>query len=167
MNYQKIIVVGRITANPEKKATSTGSSLTTFTVATNQSYVNKDGTKTDKVTYHPIVTFGKLADSCGQYLQKGQEVMVEGMINNTSWDKPDGTKGYRTEIVAQNVQFGSRPAAQSGVGGTTEPVVEYDAVADVKSTLNGKIKPKSTIPGPVETEINYPTEDCDPNSIPF
>ena len=167
MNYQKIIVVGRITANPEKKATSTGSSLTTFTVATNQSYVNKDGTKTDKVTYHPIVTFGKLADSCGQYLQKGQEVMVEGMINNTSWDKPDGTKGYRTEILAQNVQFGSRPRPQGTPQGEKEPAIEYDAVADVKETLNGKIKPKATIPGPVETEINYPTEDINPQDIPF
>jgi single-strand DNA-binding protein len=167
MNYNKIIVIGRLTANPEKRKLYNGNFMTQFSVATNKSYIGKDGQKVEDVTYHSISAFGKLGESCASFLKKGQEVMVEGSINTSSWDKPDGTKGYRTEILAQNVQFGSRPRPQSTPQGEKEAVVEYDVVVDVKESLSGKNKPKATIPGPVETEINYPTEDCDPNSIPF
>ena len=167
MNYNRVIVVGRIVANPEKRKLYNGNFMTQFSVATNKSYIGKDGQKVENVTYHPVSCFGKLGETCASYLQKGQEVIVEGQINTSSWDKPDGTKGYRTEILASSVQFGSRPRPQSTPQGEKEAVVKYDVVADVKTALNGKNKSKATISGPVETEINYPTEDISPEDIPF
>ena len=101
MNYNKAIIVGNITQDPEKKVTDNGTTITTFSVATNRKY--KDEQQTE---YHNIVSFGITAESIAQYMSKGSQILVEGRLQTRSWEK-DGQKHYRTEIVANRVEFGS------------------------------------------------------------
>lgn len=107
MNVNTIIFGGRITSAPELKALPSGQNVANFSVASNDSYT-KDGEKVENTEFGNVVVYGKQAENCAKYLVKGQEVLVEGKIQTRSWDK-DGTKMYRTEIIARSVQFGSKP----------------------------------------------------------
>ena len=78
-------------------------------VATNHTFKDKEGNKQESVEFHDVIVFGKQADTCNQYLVKGQTVNVTGRIQTRSWDKEDGTKAFRTEIIANNVEFGAKP----------------------------------------------------------
>ena len=106
MNYNKAIIAGHVTRDPEVKKTTGGTSVTKFSVATN-SYYTKDGEKTETVEYHNIVVFGRTAENCGRYLNKGSVVLVEGRISTSFYEK-EGVKHYKTEIIADNVNFGSK-----------------------------------------------------------
>lgn len=104
MNKNIVILIGRLGKNPEMSYTAKGTAVTKFSVATNSKFGD-----VEKTAWHNIVTFGKLAELCNQYLVSGQEAAIEGRIDYSSWDKDDGTKGYKTEIVADKVDFGSKP----------------------------------------------------------
>ncbi len=117
--FQQTILVGRLGKDPEVKTTSGGKSVATFSVATTSGYGDKQ-----KTEWHNVVTWEKTADAVGQYLSKGSLVFVVGRIQTRSWDK-DGETKYRTEVVAEKVQFldkkgsggggwpdGERPTAQ-------------------------------------------------------
>ncbi len=108
MNLNKAIVIGRLTRDPENKTTQGGQSVTTFSMATNRFWTNAEGQKQTKVEFHNIVAWGKLAETCSQYLSKGQLVMIEGRIETRTWEAQDGTKKNRTEIIAENMQMGPR-----------------------------------------------------------
>jgi len=104
----KAIIMGNLTRDPEVKALPSGMHVTNFSLATNRSYKDKEGNKQEDAEFHNIVVFGKQADSCGQYLKKGQEALVEGRIQTRSWEGEDGKKNYRTEIVGESVTFGRK-----------------------------------------------------------
>ncbi|MEK9130325.1 MAG: single-stranded DNA-binding protein [Patescibacteria group bacterium] len=108
MNLNKAIILGRLTRNPENKTTQNGQSVTTFSIATNRFWTNAEGQKQTKVEFHNIVAWGRLAETCSQYLSKGQLVLIEGRIETRMWDAQDGTKKNRTEIIAENMQMGPR-----------------------------------------------------------
>jgi single-strand DNA-binding protein len=124
MNLNKAILIGNLTKDPEARTTPSGHSVASFSLATNRSWTDQSGQKQTKAEFHNIVAWGKLADICAQYLKKGALVMIEGRIENRSWDAPDGTKKYRTEIIAENMQMGPRPSGSSGTYAKKE---EYDA----------------------------------------
>lgn len=109
MNINKAIVLGRVTQKPEKRSTQTGSTVTTFSIATNNIYKDKDGEKHEDVTFHNIVVFGKTADVVDQYVTKGQLIYVEGRIDNRFYDKKDGTKGFTSQVIGEKIQFGPKP----------------------------------------------------------
>lgn len=109
MNINKAIIVGRLTRNPETRITSTGQTVCSFGVATNRVWKDASGAKQEKTEYHNIITWGRLAEICQNYLVKGQIVFVEGRIETRSWEGPDGTKRTRTEIIAENLQLGPKP----------------------------------------------------------
>lgn len=97
----KIVLVGRLGRDPETKSTISGAHISTFSLATDDGYGDKKQTN-----WHTVVTFGKTADSVGQYLSKGSLVGVEGHVQYRSWDKKDGSgKAYATEVVADRVEF--------------------------------------------------------------
>lgn len=104
------MVYGNLTRDPEMKALPSGQNVTSMSVATNRTWNDKDGKKQEEVEYHNVVVFGKTAENCAKYLTKGAGVYVEGRIQTRSWDK-DGVKQYRTEIVAETVQFGAKSGA--------------------------------------------------------
>lgn len=110
MNLNKATIVGRLTRDPEVKALPSGQSVASFGIATNRVWTNQDGNKQEATEYHNVVTFGKLADICSRYLNKGRLVLVEGRLQTRSWqDQNGGAKRYRTEIVVNNMQMGPRP----------------------------------------------------------
>lgn len=114
----KVILVGNLGADPEVKYTQSGAALCTFSVATSESFKDRDGNQQDRTEWHKIVAWRKLAEICGQYLSKGRQVYVEGKIQTRSWDDKDGNKHYMTEIVAREVQFLSGGAGGGSGGGS-------------------------------------------------
>lgn len=101
----KVIIVGRLGGEPEVKAVSPNQTVTRFTVATSESWNDKMGNKQERTEWHRIVAWGKLAEICGKFLQKGRQVYVEGRIQTRQWEDQQGQKRYTTEIVANTVQF--------------------------------------------------------------
>lgn len=105
MAVNKVILLGRLGNNPELRYTTNGSPVANFNLATNESWMDKDGKKQEKVEWHRIVVFGKLAELCGQYLAKGKQAYLEGKLQTRQWQDKDGQTKYTTEIQAMNVTF--------------------------------------------------------------
>ncbi len=103
MSLNRVQLIGNLTRDPEMKQIPGGQTVTSFGVATNLSWTDKDGNKQDKAEFHNIVAWRKLAEICGQYLKKGSKVFVEGRLQTRDWEAEDGSKRYRTEIVADNM----------------------------------------------------------------
>ncbi|MEK7619347.1 MAG: single-stranded DNA-binding protein [Patescibacteria group bacterium] len=118
MDLNKVMLIGRLTKNPEVRSTPTGQSVTSFSVATNRSYKDASGQRQDKAEFHNIVAWGKLAEICGQYLTKGRRAYIEGRLQTRDWTGQDGVKRYSTEVIADNMIIldaptgGPRPAEQ-------------------------------------------------------
>jgi single-strand DNA-binding protein len=107
MNLNKAIICGRLTRDPETKALPSGQYVCSFSLATSRTWTDKDGNRQEEAEFHNVVVFGKAAENCGKYLVKGQLALVEGRIQTRSWEH-EGQKQYRTEIVAESVQFGPK-----------------------------------------------------------
>ncbi|MBY0316618.1 MAG: single-stranded DNA-binding protein [Bdellovibrionales bacterium] len=117
MSVNKVMIVGRLGADPEMKTLSSGQTVTNFNVATGENWVDRDGQKQERTEWHRIVVWGKLAEICAQHLAKGRQVFVEGKLQTRSWEDQQGQKRYATEVVAANVQFlggGDRASQNSG-----------------------------------------------------
>lgn len=148
MYFNKVIIVGNLTRDPEINATASGQKVCKFGVATNRVWNDKNGMKQESVSYHNIVVWGRQAEICAQYLKKGQQALVEGRLETSSWDdKATGVKKYRTEIIADRVQFGSK-------NGSTG------------QAPSGNSSSKSKSEEEADT-IEYPEEDINPEDIPF
>lgn len=100
----KALIVGRLGQDPIIKYTDGGLAIANFSLATSESFKNKDGEKEEKTEWHNIVAFGKLAEVCGEYLTKGKQIYLEGRLQTSNWEK-EGVKHYKTEIVASNMQM--------------------------------------------------------------
>lgn len=146
MYLNKAMIYGNLTRDPEMKALPSGINVTSFSLATNRVYNDRDGKKQEQVEYHNIVVFGRQAETVNQYLKKGSGAYVEGRLQTRSWEK-DGQKHYRTEVVADRVQFGPR---SGGEGGAPAP-----AAADTGSSEKAPEPP------------SYPDEEINPEDIPF
>ena len=109
MNVNKAILVGRVTRDPDVRNTASGQAVTNIGLATNNYWTDKAGQKQEKTEFHNIVLWGRLAEIAGQYLTKGQEAYVEGRIETRTYTGKDGVERRATEIVAENMQLGSRP----------------------------------------------------------
>lgn len=148
MYLNKAIIYGNLTRDPELRSLPSGIQVTSFSVATNRVWKDKDGAKQESPEYHNIVVFGRQAETSAQYLKKGSGVLIEGRLQTRSWEA-DGTKKYRTEIVADRVQFGPR------AGGASQ-----GAPVATESAGGAAATPK------VDT-IEYPEEEINPDDIPF
>jgi len=120
MNLNKVILIGRLAADPESRSTNSGQQVTNFSIATNRVWKNQSGEKQEQVEFHRIVAWGRLADIVSQYLKKGSLLMVEGRLQTRSWVGQDEVKRYQTEIVAENIQMGPRAASQNYSNSGTE-----------------------------------------------
>lgn len=113
MNLNKAIVAGRVSQAPELRSTSSGQSVASMSVATNRIWVDREGKKHEEVQFHAVVIWGKLAETAAAFLYKGTTVLVEGRLETRSWDDKDGVSRKTTEIIAENIQFGARPAPET------------------------------------------------------
>lgn len=145
MNLNQATVVGRVTKDPELRALPSGSKVVNFGVASNRTWKKEDGTKQEEVEFHNVVAFSKLAEIIAQYVKKGQLIMIQGRLKTSMWEK-EGSKHYKTEIIAENMQMGPKAA---NTGGTSEPA----ATAPAKDELDME-------PDPSPAEIN-------PDDVPF
>ena len=98
-SVNKIVLVGHLGADPESRFTPSGVAVTTFNMATNESWKNKDGEYEDRTEWHRIVLFGKAAETASEYMKKGQLTYVEGRIRTRSWEDKDGMTRYTTEVL--------------------------------------------------------------------
>lgn len=103
MSLNRAQIIGNVTRDPEMKQIPGGQVVTSFGLATNFTWTDQSGQKQEKAEFHNIVAWRKLAEICGQYLKKGSKVFIEGRIQTRSWEAEDGSKRYRTEIVAENM----------------------------------------------------------------
>ncbi len=108
MNVNKVILVGRLTRDPEVRNTPSGQTVSTISIATNRFWKDKNGQRQDKTEFHNIVLWGRLAEIAGQYLSKGQEAFIEGRLETRKYTAKDGTERRITEVIAENMQLGAR-----------------------------------------------------------
>jgi single-strand DNA-binding protein len=152
MNLNKVMLIGRLTRDPEMRYTPSGSPVTTFSLATNRYGQSTDGEKKEYTDYHNVVAWNigqrKLAEICGSYLHKGNLVYVEGRLQTRSWEGQDGQKRKTTEINATDVQFLEPRSQQS-----REPAAEPVETAVAAATPAGRADEAS--------------RDVDPEDIPF
>ncbi len=154
MYINKVTLLGNLTKDPELKALPSGIKVASFSLATNRSWKDQSGKKTDAVEYHNIVAFGKPAELIAQYMKKGGSLYVEGRLQTRSWDSEQGKK-YRTEILVENFQFGPKAVSTGGPGETKVWRKDDD---------------KQEAPAFAEDDIDtieYPQEDINAEDIPF
>lgn len=152
MYINKAILFGNLTRDPELRALPSGMNVCNFSIATNRVFKDRDGKKQEQSDFHNIVVFGRQADTVQQYLKKGSTAYIEGRMQTRSWDdKASGEKKYRTEVIADSVQFGPRG---SGGGGGTSRSDDGQQVPEEMSSGGG-------------AGIDYPKDDINPDDIPF
>ena len=112
-SVNKVIVLGNLGKDPELRHLPNGDAVCNFSLATTESWKDKDGNKQDKTEWHNVVIFRKLAEIAGEYLKKGRPVYIEGRLQTRKWQDKEGKDRYTTEIVADQMQMlGSREEAK-------------------------------------------------------
>lgn len=149
MYFNRAILIGNLTRDPELRSLPSGIQVASLSLATNRVWKDKNGVKQESVDYHNVVVFGRQAETTAQYLRKGSSVLAEGRMQTRSWEAADGQKKYRTEVVADRIQFGPRPA---GTGASSAPVSK--AVKQMPEEPSGDA-------------IEYPEENINIDDIPF
>jgi single-strand DNA-binding protein len=114
MNLNKAMIIGNLTRDPEVRTTPSGQSVASFGVATSRVWTDAQGQKQENVEYHNIVAWGKLAEICGQYLNKGKKIFIEGRLQTRDWQGQDGVKRYKTEIITENMIMLDRAGSATG-----------------------------------------------------
>ncbi|MFA6354882.1 MAG: single-stranded DNA-binding protein [Candidatus Paceibacterota bacterium] len=148
MYLNKAILIGNLTRDPELKAIASGNKVCSFSIATNRTYKDANGVRQEKTDYHNIVVWGKTAENVATYMKKGSQVLVEGRMETRSWDDAaTNTKKYRTEIIADTVQFGTKSSGGSGAPNQAQA-------------------PASKKEEEIDT-IEYPEEQINSEDIPF
>lgn len=152
MYLNKALIIGNLTRDPEIKAIPSGIKVCSFSVATNRVWKDKDGNKQESADYHNIVVFGRQAETVAQYMRKGSQVMIEGRMQTRSWDDAStGTKKYRTEVIADRVQFGSNSGG-APKGNSNQTSENKDSSKKDDDELD---------------TIEYPDEQINAEDIPF
>lgn len=152
MNYNRVILCGNLTRKPELKSLDNGTVITSLTIAINQVWKDAGGNTQQNTDFLDVTVFGKQAESCAQYLDKGQTVMVEGRLKNRAIEDR-GEKRYKTGVLADHVTFGRK----------SEPKTSEESSGGPKVAT----APKKTVQSEVNTTVPYPEDDINPDDIPF
>jgi single-strand DNA-binding protein len=157
MYINKVILYGNLTKDPELKALPSGQNVCNFSIATNRTYKDAQGVKQEAVDYHNIVVFGASAENVAKYMRKGSGIFIEGRLQTRSYDK-DGQKRYVTEVVADpfGVQFGPKSASSGSYSGGA-----------AQSGEDNPAEPKPAKAAKPASDIAYPTDEINPDDIPF
>src|SRR4030042_1909745 len=127
----KILLIGNVGTDPEMRFTSNGNPVTSFRLATSRSYNTSEGERKQETEWFTVVTWRKLAESCNQFLTKGQRVYVEGSLRTRTWESQDGQKRSRVEVIANRVLFLDKQAvanlpSEEGAPEVPEDIIEPD-----------------------------------------
>jgi len=159
MDFNKVIIVGRVTANPELRTTPGGQAVTTIGVATNRVWTDKNGAKQEEAEFHNVVLWGRQAEIASQFLVKGATVLIEGRLRTRSWTDKQGVQRRTTEIMAERMQLGPRPmgASQGSFGSDQDKFGGQAGKVDAKSAKEEELP-----------TINLEEEEMKPlDDIPF
>ena len=161
MYLNKVFLIGNLTRDPELRAIPSGTQVATFGLATNRVWRDSEGNKKEGTEFHNIVVFGRQGELTAQYLRKGSGALIEGRIQTRSWDGQDGQKRYRTEIVAERVQFGPRSysGGETRQGGSTPDMPQNGSTPQHAAPAASRED--------ATTAIQYPEEEVNPEDIPF
>lgn len=162
MDLNKVMLIGRLTRDPELKATPSGVNVCQIGLATGYTYTNQQtGQKVEQTEFHNIVLWRKLGEIAAQYLKKGTQVYIEGRLQTRSWDGQDGQKRYRTEIVADNMIMLSR--AQ---GGSPAPTSAFSSPKPAMANKPAN-NDSSVVPPIEELPTIQQEEEINVSDIPF
>jgi len=158
----KVILVGTLGKDPEVRYSQSGSALATVSVATNESWKDKNGEKQERTEWHRVKFFGRLAEIAGEYLKKGGQVYIEGSLRTEKYTDKQGVEKYSTDIIANEMQMlGGMPGGERGErsSGSERPARGgYGADRDVGGSARGASAPSS----PSRNDEPFPDDD-----IPF
>ena len=142
----KVILIGRLGADPEVRYTTSGTAVVNISLATTERISVGEGSWEDKTEWHRVVAFGKTAENCGNYLSKGRQIYVEGRLQTRQWEDAQGVKRYTTEIVAREVQFlgGASDHPQQAQSGQHELKTARPAATDWERSATEELPPPPT-----------------------
>lgn len=138
MNLNKVYLIGRLTQDPETRSTPSGQSVTTLRLATNRVWKDASGGRKDSTEYHTVIAWNRLGEIAAQYLKKGGLVMIEGRLQTRNWVGQDNVKRYVTEIIAESLQMGPKPAGNS-TGFSSQGGYSAE-VSDIKKATSAPVK---------------------------
>jgi single-strand DNA-binding protein len=149
MDLNKVMLIGRVTQDPEVRTTSGGQTVVNFSLVTNRSWKNDEGEKQEQPEFHNIVAWRGLAEVIGKYAPKGKQLYIEGRLQTRNWEGKDGVKRYTTEIVASDMILlgGGNRKGQT-------PTTTTSAVNEKEPSPSPQVADKKTSSGPAEEEIN-------------
>lgn len=171
MNVNKVILVGRLTRDPEVRNTPTGQTVATLGMATNNYWTDKSGNKQEKTEFHTVVLWGRVAEIAGQYLSKGQEAFIEGRLQTREYTDKQGAVRKVTEIVGETMQLGARSQGQGGGQGQSQGGGSYQSRPAVASGMAQQSQ--QAAPKQMEEEIptinldDEPREEVKLDEVPF
>lgn len=148
MSLNRAMIIGNLTRDPESRSTASGQSVCNFAVATSSQWTDAAGAKQERTEYHNIVVWGKLAEICSQYLNKGKKVYIDGRLQTREWEAQDGTKRRTTEIVADNMIMLDRGGSGGGTTGAPSvvPIGEPSAPPTVDRGMGEQVIRVEDIP---------------------
>jgi len=155
MDLNKAMIIGRLTQDPEIRTTPAGATVTSFGVATNLIWTDQSGQRQERVEFHNVVVWRRLAEIAGQYLKKGSKAYFEGRLQTRNWMGQDNVRRYRTEIIVDNLIMLDRPGAPaSSTGAEQPPTPSEEPVIDVEEATS-------------TDETNPSEEEIKVENIPF
>lgn len=149
MDLNKVMIIGRLTRDPEVKTTPSGQNVANFSLATSFKWKDKAGEQKEKTEFHNIVAWRKLAEIIGQYLKKGSQIYLEGRLETRNWEGDDGKKRYRTEIIADNMIMLGRASGTSSASGAPATNMTIDET----TSQAPKVDAKGAVPKEEEISI--------------
>ncbi|MCK5044419.1 single-stranded DNA-binding protein [Candidatus Parcubacteria bacterium] len=161
MNLNKVILVGRVTSDPESKTIPSGQSVCSFGMATNMVWSDQNSQKQEKTEFHNIVLWRKLAEIASQFLTKGSLVLIEGRLQTRSWQDSSGNKRYRTEIIGEKMQLGPKSFAKTN---PPPPTQQPAPSANERKEEDIPVIEEEDAPAPKEKPAE---EEIDIKDIPF
>jgi single-strand DNA-binding protein len=160
-SLNKVLLAGRLGRDPEIRYTKSGGAVANFSIATDERWKDKEGNRQERTEWHSIVAWGRLADLAQNYLTKGRMVLVEGRLQTRDWTDNANVKHYRTEVVADNIQFMEKlEEGQRGGGAPPRAGQERPAQQDRQQGRGGAPHPEDS--GPPMDDGAYLEDD-----IPF
>ncbi len=179
MNLNKVLLIGRLAADPEIRNTPSGQMVANVRVATSRVWNDQAGQRQEQTEFHTVICWGKLAELAQKYMQKGQLMHFEGRLQNRSWQAQDGSKRYATEVVAENIQLGPRSAGGAptspsapaqGQTASWRPPQKQGASSAKSSDAEDQIpviNEDEPVANPIATHSEIEEQEIDLKDIPF
>ncbi|MDP2598379.1 MAG: single-stranded DNA-binding protein [Candidatus Liptonbacteria bacterium] len=154
MNLNKVLILGRVTADPQLRTTPGGQSVSGFSIATNRVWTDKNGAKQEDTEFHNVVVWGRQAEIATQFLTKGAMVLIEGRLQTRSWTDKQNQQRKTTEIICERLQLGPRAqgvgprnnqtnsATSSGQKTTANPTTKAEEIPTINIDETEEVKPE-------------------------